>query len=250
MNKFNLEFKQIRESQKLTQKEFSKKLGISISIVAKIETGSIDISKKIAEKVVFLYPNLSNELKKYINSDSVFTKKDKNIIVSNESNLFSLVNSFAENNPVIEYYLQKIEDLKMMSKVFKNNDFADKIDIVLNSYQSVGINDIYAKLIQMYADVEITKNTIKDNAIIEKINNLEVNKDDYLNSFFVNMTAQKEWLKTTYEGLYNLYKKYITDIVKYDYSEIENLKLQNQLLEFKNKELQNEINNLKNNKVN
>ncbi len=73
MNKYNLEFRQIRESQRLTQNEFAQKLGISVSIIAKIESGQTHISNKIAEKVVNTYPELTIKLKDFTDQKSVLS---------------------------------------------------------------------------------------------------------------------------------------------------------------------------------
>jgi transcriptional regulator with XRE-family HTH domain len=56
MNKNNIDLKQIRENQRLTQTEFSKILGVSRSTITKIEGGEVKLSKKMIEKLQNSFP--------------------------------------------------------------------------------------------------------------------------------------------------------------------------------------------------
>jgi transcriptional regulator with XRE-family HTH domain len=56
MDKKNIDIKQIRENQRLTQTEFSKILGVSRSTIVKIEGGEIQLSKKMIEKLQNSFP--------------------------------------------------------------------------------------------------------------------------------------------------------------------------------------------------
>ena len=243
MNDYNLEFRQIRENHKLTQTEFSRKLGISVSIIAKIETGSTNISKKIAKKVVELYPETSFKLKEYIEDDLIDVNNNTSITLSNESHLFKVIDSYTENYPIIEYYLQKIEDLKMFSIGLNDFDFAKTIDTTLENFQSNDINECYRNLLLAYSEIEIINhNNKKDQKVNEKLSELTINKKEYLNQFFVIIASQKELLKTTYEGLYDLYKKGFKlncDINNKD-NKIEILKIEYELIKRKNEILEKE----------
>lgn len=56
MNKINIDLKQIRENQRLTQSEFSDILGVSRSTITKIEGGEVKLSKKMIEKLRISFP--------------------------------------------------------------------------------------------------------------------------------------------------------------------------------------------------
>lgn len=56
MDKKNVDIKQIRENQKLTQTEFSKILEVSRSTIVKIEGGEVKLSKKMIEKLQNSFP--------------------------------------------------------------------------------------------------------------------------------------------------------------------------------------------------
>lgn len=56
MDKINIDIKQIRENQRLTQTEFSKILGVSRSTIVKIEGGEVKLSKKMIEKLKNSFP--------------------------------------------------------------------------------------------------------------------------------------------------------------------------------------------------
>lgn len=56
MNKKTIDIKQIRENQRLTQTEFSEILGVSRSTIVKIESGEVELSKKMIEKLQNSFP--------------------------------------------------------------------------------------------------------------------------------------------------------------------------------------------------
>jgi DNA-binding XRE family transcriptional regulator len=56
MDKINIDIKQIRENQRLTQTEFSKILGVSRSTIVKVEGGEVNLSKKMIEKLRTCFP--------------------------------------------------------------------------------------------------------------------------------------------------------------------------------------------------
>jgi transcriptional regulator with XRE-family HTH domain len=56
MDKINVDLKQIRENQRLTQTEFSKILGVSRSTIVKIESGEVKLSNKMIEKLQNSFP--------------------------------------------------------------------------------------------------------------------------------------------------------------------------------------------------
>lgn len=60
MDKINIDIKQIRENQRLTQTEFSKILGVSRSTIVKIEGGEVKLSKKMTLKLEEAFPKELN----------------------------------------------------------------------------------------------------------------------------------------------------------------------------------------------
>jgi len=52
-----LNIKQLRENKKLTQLEFATILGVSRSVIAKIESDELDISKRMFEKLIKTFPD-------------------------------------------------------------------------------------------------------------------------------------------------------------------------------------------------
>ena len=70
MYNFNNIFIQIRKNQDLTQTEFAQKLGVSRSLVAKIEANQQEISKNVYKKLLEKYPD---EMKKYNLIDKNYT---------------------------------------------------------------------------------------------------------------------------------------------------------------------------------
>jgi transcriptional regulator with XRE-family HTH domain len=76
MNKINIDLKQIRENQRLTQSEFSDILGVSRSTITKIEGGDVKLSKKMIEKLRASFPfefdkSYSNVKNKSFNVDDL-----------------------------------------------------------------------------------------------------------------------------------------------------------------------------------
>lgn len=71
MKKFDL--KKFRQSKNQTQTELASLLGVSRSIVAKIENGNTDLSKKMFEKLIKIFPNDFNFLSEAYKNAHLFT---------------------------------------------------------------------------------------------------------------------------------------------------------------------------------
>lgn len=79
-----LDIKQLRENKNLTQSELAEKLGVSRSIIAKIESKEIDISKKIMEKLINSFPEEIINYKNIYNYTHLFTQDETHLKAYNE----------------------------------------------------------------------------------------------------------------------------------------------------------------------
>jgi DNA-binding XRE family transcriptional regulator len=80
MDKIDIDIKQVRENQRLTQTEFSKILGVSRSTIVKIEGGEVKLSKKMIEKLKNSFPI---ELKvSYDDSNIIGNENESDILIT------------------------------------------------------------------------------------------------------------------------------------------------------------------------
>ena len=107
------EFKQIRENQGFTQVDFAKILGLSRSVVAKIEAGNYKISNRIAEKVISEFPDGVNIIR-------------ENYISQRQNHIYKGIVS--TRNPVLGKYLEikvngeKVNEVKVEDLFFSAQD--------------------------------------------------------------------------------------------------------------------------------
>lgn len=97
MNKKNIDLKQIRENQRLTQSEFSKILGVSRSTITKIEGGEVKLSKKMIEKLEISFPK-----------EMGIPYDDSNLITGNENDSDVLITIISTNLGSIDVTKQLI----------------------------------------------------------------------------------------------------------------------------------------------
>jgi DNA-binding XRE family transcriptional regulator len=97
MDKNNIDLKQIRENQRLTQTEFSKILDVSRSTIVKIEGGEVKLSKKMIEKLQNSFPK-----------EMGMPYDDSNLITGNENDSDVLITIISTNLGSIDVAKQLI----------------------------------------------------------------------------------------------------------------------------------------------
>jgi len=110
---FNSYFTKLRKSQGLTQEQFAQKLGISRSLVAKIEANKQDVTKKVKEKLHNVFPGSVFFTQ---NPDNIPAQKpEKNIpewtsesIVNKNHYIFKVLDVYLKDIESISYYDDKI----------------------------------------------------------------------------------------------------------------------------------------------
>lgn len=175
MNKINIDIKQIRENQRLTQSEFSDILGVSRSTITKIEGGEVKLSKKMIEKLRISFPfefdkTSSNTKYKSLNVDEMSDIQKyywTNFIEL--SNIYSRLKTICLSIKNIdnEYFtLEKVNELNKIEKAITalsavvfhhggiSEEFSFKTEITLTNSE---------KLMDFYLDELLNKLTIKIN---------------------------------------------------------------------------------------
>jgi DNA-binding XRE family transcriptional regulator len=158
MDKKNINIKQIRENQRLTQTEFSKILDVSRSIIVKIESGEVELSKKMLAKLKVCFPfefdkTESNTKYKSLNVDDLSNMQryywDNFIGLSKVYNRLKIIclaiknidNNFFDAEKLIE--LNKIEKaINILSKVVFHHgsiseEFSFKTAITLSNSEDL-----------------------------------------------------------------------------------------------------------------
>lgn len=113
MDKKNIDLKQIRENQRLTQTEFSEILEVSRSTITKIEGGEVKLSKKMIEKLQNAFPK------------EMGVPYDDSNIIGNENESDILITIISTN-------LGSIDIAKQLIKIIvddSQNTFDDKLHL-------------------------------------------------------------------------------------------------------------------------
>lgn len=124
MNKNNIDIKQIRENQRLTQTEFSKILQVSRSTITKIEGKEIELSKKMIEKLKVCFPF------EFDKTDSNIKHKSMNI-----DDLSKIQKYYWDNYVGLSSVYNRLKIICLAIKNIDNNFFDTEKLIELNNIE-------------------------------------------------------------------------------------------------------------------
>ena len=163
MSKININLKQIRENQRLTQSEFGNILGVSRSTITKIEAGEVKLSKKMILKLQNSFPK------------EMGLPYEKDGLIGNDNDSDILITIIATN-------LGRIDQVKeLIKKMCINTDFTYDEDKFLQQF------------IRTSERLNLSENSILFNKPIKYEYRFLI---DFLN-------ISKECLFSIYEDLYN-----------------------------------------------
>lgn len=185
MNILINKIKQIRENQGFTQEEFAVLIGVSRSLIAKIENGNADPSKKLLDKLNNLFPtefiaikNTQNNTQKNTqNTLSVDLQNERDFILEIWKKLVSIkdhlltVCGVLRNNTNHEFSIDEVKKLNkieeavdiILSVVFDKKDLDDKDKTIIIST---------LKFSEELLDVYITEMQYKLNGYITEFDDL------------------------------------------------------------------------------
>ena len=160
MNKNNIDLKQIRKNQRLTQEEFSDILDVSRSIITKIEGGKIELSKKMVKKLKknfpnefglpILEPNLIGNLEhsdiliSIISVDLISIEHTKHIIKK-----MCITSNLPYNRQKLTHFLNKCERLNFNDELIKYENSDKYSHKVISDFFKISkecLNGIYEDL--------------------------------------------------------------------------------------------------------
>jgi transcriptional regulator, XRE family len=113
--KINEKIRQLRLENKMSQKELSQKLGISLSMLQKYEYGDYKINNDVLLKLLDIFKLSISDFKDYIDKET-----------ENDLKITSEINTILENRPFISYDMF----IKLlMSLNFEVLDFVERTDL-------------------------------------------------------------------------------------------------------------------------
>lgn len=140
MNKINIDIKQIRENQRLTQSEFAEILGVSRSTITKIEGGEVQLSKSMLKKLEINFP------------ENLGLPYDNSNLISNENESDILIGLIALN-------LGRIEEVKRtIKKMSLNTDYEYTNEVFLSSFLATSQRLNFSKNEQIFNSVSVKYN--------------------------------------------------------------------------------------------
>lgn len=135
MNQITRNIIKLREKQGLTQTDFAKKIGVSRSTIAKLETEQTNLSKNLLNKILDRFPN-ELELIDSIREDLKINKPSNDYELSINDKKFLNDNYISyEKNSILYYYLNLSD--KELEKLYNyhRSDIKDKILSLNNLYK-------------------------------------------------------------------------------------------------------------------
>lgn len=208
------EFKQIRENQGFTQVDFAKILGLSRSVVAKIEAGNYKISNRIAEKVISEFPDGVNIIR-------------ENYISQRQNHIYKGIVS--TRNPVLGKYLEikvngekvnevKVEDLFFSAQdkeifeklISKNQELINVLDSIQDICE-MGLlydNDFYEKADVEYLNETRVRISLSNHfKIIANKHSIKDQSEKMINEIEINLSIAYKILLKCIEKFRILFKK-------------------------------------------
>ncbi|MGV0977842.1 helix-turn-helix domain-containing protein [Empedobacter falsenii] len=186
-------FKQIRDNHKLTQTAFANKLNVSRSSIAKIESGELEISKKIIQKLYNNFPN-DIEIISQIYKDSTIQNSDlikiEILDLKEKEQIYNSIKSLWESIDNLYYSIMFLIDLK--EDIISKSQYGF-ISNVNNRYQdekNIFLNNQFPSFEREYKEPYTIKN-IKDLSLDELIlyfEELSKNNELFSNIFYKNFS--------------------------------------------------------------
>ena len=161
--KINEKIKQLRLENKMSQKELSQKLGISLSMLQKYEYGDYKINNDVLLKILNIFKLSIRDFKDYIDRET-----------ENDLKITSEINNFLRSRPFITYdmFLKLLESLNFQIISFKEKrdlTYSDKISdtpvITIKSNETF-INLNYNQFINLKSIISESSKSIIENFLI------------------------------------------------------------------------------------
>lgn len=136
MSKINIDLKQLRESQRLTQKEFCEILDVSRSTITKIEAGDVKLSKKMLLKLKNSFPKEFGL--PYDKSNLIGNDNESDILITVISTNLGRIEQVKEVIKAMslntEYSYNETKFLKRFLSTSKRLDFDNKYLVYQNNF--------------------------------------------------------------------------------------------------------------------
>ena len=161
--KINEKIKQLRLENKMSQKELSQKLGISLSMLQKYEYGDYKINNEVLLKILDIFKLSIRDFKDYIDRET-----------ENDLKITSEINDFLGNRPFISHdmFIKVLESLNFQIINFKEKrdlTYYDKISdtsiITIKSKETI-IDLNYNQFINLKSLVSGSSKSIIENFLI------------------------------------------------------------------------------------
>ena len=161
--KINEKIKQLRLENKMSQKELSQKLGISLSMLQKYEYGDYKINNEVLLKILDIFKLSIRDFKDYIDKET-----------ENDLKITSEINDFLGNRPFISHdmFIKVLESLNFQIINFKEKrdlTYYDKISdtsiITIKSKETI-IDLNYNQFINLKSLVGGSSKSIIENFLI------------------------------------------------------------------------------------
>ena len=161
--KINEKIKQLRLENKMSQKELSQKLGISLSMLQKYEYGDYKINNEVLLKTLDIFKLSIRDFKDYIDKET-----------ENDLKITSEINDFLGNRPFISHdmFIKVLESLNFQIINFKEKrdlTYYDKISdtsiITIKSKETI-IDLNYNQFINLKSLVSGSSKSIIENFLI------------------------------------------------------------------------------------
>jgi transcriptional regulator, XRE family len=161
--KINEKIKQLRLENKMSQKELSQKLGISLSMLQKYEYGDYKINNEVLLKILDIFKLSIRDFKDYIDKET-----------ENDLKITSEINDFLGNRPFISHdmFIKVLESLNFQIINFKEKrdlTYYDKISdtsiITIKSKETI-IDLNYNQFINLKSLVSGSSKSIIENFLI------------------------------------------------------------------------------------
>lgn len=161
--KINEKIRQLRLENKMSQKELSQKLGISLSMLQKYEYGDYKINNEVLLKILDIFKLSIRDFKDYIDKET-----------ENDLKITSEINDFLGNRPFISHdmFIKVLESLNFQIINFKEKrdlTYYDKISdtsiITIKSKETI-IDLNYNQFINLKSLVSGSSKSIIENFLI------------------------------------------------------------------------------------
>ena len=197
--------KQVREYFKMSQKEFSNKLGISAPYLSEIENNKKDITSRIIQSLNQEF-NVSSDWLLFQNTyyDSQLANKIDAIL---EKDKTSNIERFEINEKIrkVRYLYQRLIDIKLMNNKLENKEVEDNLSEFTEKFSNT-MNNFVSDLV--FTRTGFVLYEIKDKNYMPKNINELSNMEEYNDEL---NNALKTFEEVFFENFNKFYDQYMKD---------------------------------------